>query len=95
MLKANPVRLNAGASTQVFRKRNSFANVSKLVGQMPGAAGGHLETIWGYPENEVNPRESKAKKGTWFDQWTEPWLKLYPSIQTNNSQLHRVHLSQQ
>ena len=29
-------------------------------------AGGHLKTLWGSPENEVNPTERKVKK------WTDP-----------------------
>ena len=48
-------------------RKLSFAWGFKLVGKMPGAAGGHLETIWdSLMENGINPRENGAKK------WTDP-----------------------
>lgn len=58
------MRFNTGTSIRVFGKRNSFARVIKLGGQMPRTVGGHLETIWGYPDWEWSQPKGKQSQET-------------------------------
>ena len=53
---------------------------------MPGAAGGHLEAIWGSLDGEWNQPKRKWSQEmdgslmTWSVHWMQLWLKHFSSI---------------